>query len=866
MGSISVSSPPTDLGDPILPPGLRRRRIIERPRLIKTLNDSPARIKLLIAGPGYGKTTLLEQWAKQTDRATCWLRIRPAHNDVAELARWIGENLGAGSSLARKIHERLSVSDDPGREVDAIAAMLVQEVRSSGLSTTVLLDDHHLLDAEGPADRFVGALVRESQLEFLVSSRCRPSWIPRREVLYGEVLEISRSVLAMTTDESAVVLGESSPGLAQGLSALADGWPAVIGMAALSPETATVDPADLPETLYEYFAEEVHRGLDAEVAEGLQALAQLPVIDAEVAGLILGDASARVCELGLSLGVIEARETRLDFHPLAVAFLEERSRRLGTPRDPPKAALAVYESRSDWDACLVVVSRYKLVDDYIRLLAICLDDLLTSSRLATLEKWVVVGDDWGVAHTCVTVARAEVELRHGRHLSALTTVHRACDSHEPSEVDPRLFAIGAKAAHAGSLEEEALAYYELAQRFALSESDRREASWGMLMCLAALERPSAQVLLEELERTTSPADARDQVRLADKRLSVGFRFGFVQHVAEARRVAELVPAIRDPAVRCSFRSMFAWALVLTASYADALQEADGLIKDAAEYRVDYALPYGHTAAAAALAGMRDFEGALDQVATAAGEAARTSDEYGVQNAYSIKLRILVQCGRAADACAIEPPDLARSLPSMRGEVLASRALALATLGRVDPAIALAQDAMLITSGIEANAVGAVALAIAELKARRPSARERCERLLAEGFSTGAVDPIVTGYRGNLDLLAAFLANVSCRDQLVYLLGRAGDEDLASAIAPDPIALVDPVSTLSVREREIYDLLCEGMKNVEIARLLFISEATVKVHVQHVFNKLGIRSRTALALNAARRESRGSDARLPQRDY
>ena len=61
--------------------------------------------------------------------------------------------------------------------------------------------------------------------------------------------------------------------------------------------------------------------------------------------------------------------------------------------------------------------------------------------------------------------------------------------------------------------------------------------------------------------------------------------------------------------------------------------------------------------------------------------------------------------------------------------------------------------------------------------------------------------------------------------------------------------------LSAREREIYDLLCEGLTNSQIAKLLFISEATVKVHVQHVFDKLGIRSRTALALNAARRESR-----------
>jgi DNA-binding NarL/FixJ family response regulator len=65
------------------------------------------------------------------------------------------------------------------------------------------------------------------------------------------------------------------------------------------------------------------------------------------------------------------------------------------------------------------------------------------------------------------------------------------------------------------------------------------------------------------------------------------------------------------------------------------------------------------------------------------------------------------------------------------------------------------------------------------------------------------------------------------------------------------ALVDPVISLSPREREVYDLLCEGLSNAEIGRQLFITPGTVKVHVHHVFDKLGIRSRTALALNSAR---------------
>jgi DNA-binding NarL/FixJ family response regulator len=46
------------------------------------------------------------------------------------------------------------------------------------------------------------------------------------------------------------------------------------------------------------------------------------------------------------------------------------------------------------------------------------------------------------------------------------------------------------------------------------------------------------------------------------------------------------------------------------------------------------------------------------------------------------------------------------------------------------------------------------------------------------------------------------------------------------------------------------LLCEGFSNAEIAKALWIEESTAKVHVQHIFRKLGVRSRTEAAMRAA----------------
>ena len=113
---------------------------------------------------------------------------------------------------------------------------------------------------------------------------------------------------------------------------------------------------------------------------------------------------------------------------------------------------------------------------------------------------------------------------------------------------------------------------------------------------------------------------------------------------------------------------------------------------------------------------------------------------------------------------------------------------------------------------------------------------------------GSFDALVAAYRGCPTLLQVLVDDAELRPLVVEVLERSNDGDLARAAGFGP-ARISPSreGALSPRERQIHQLLAEGRSNREIARALFISEATVKVHVRRVLQKLGVRSRTQAAL-------------------
>jgi two-component system nitrate/nitrite response regulator NarL len=102
----------------------------------------------------------------------------------------------------------------------------------------------------------------------------------------------------------------------------------------------------------------------------------------------------------------------------------------------------------------------------------------------------------------------------------------------------------------------------------------------------------------------------------------------------------------------------------------------------------------------------------------------------------------------------------------------------------------------------------------------------------------------------------------------YMLGKSSEEDLLYAIEQiykgkkyydsyfieammnenkNTVDKSDKLEILTYREREILMEISKGLSNKKISEKLYITEHTVKKHINHIFEKLGIRDRTEAAL-------------------
>ncbi|MEO8394762.1 MAG: LuxR C-terminal-related transcriptional regulator, partial [Chloroflexota bacterium] len=248
-----------------------RPKAVSRPRLIERMNESlRGKLTLISAPAGFGKTTLVSEWAAACERPTAWLSLDEGDNDPARFLTYlvaalqtIAANMGSGVLAA------LQSPQPPPPEV--ILTALLNEVTTLTNNFVLVLDDYHVIDAQA-VDKALSFLLEHlpPQMHLVIATRQDPQLPLARERARGQLTELRVADLRFSDAEAAEFLNQAM-GLnlsAQDTDALetrTEGWIAGLQLAAIS-----LQGHQAPSRFIQSFTGSHHFVLDYLVEEVLQ--------------------------------------------------------------------------------------------------------------------------------------------------------------------------------------------------------------------------------------------------------------------------------------------------------------------------------------------------------------------------------------------------------------------------------------------------------------------------------------------------------------------------------------------------------------------------------------------------------------------
>ena len=277
-------------------------RLVSRPRLQNALEENLVRHRLvLVSAPaGYGKTTLLADWARATSLPVAWLSITGEEVDVERFLRYL---LAAWETVQPDILEQ-PLGILLGSRMPDIKAVLPAFINAANQLTgqlVFILDDYHLI--EDPAIHEAVSFILDhlpAQLHFILASRSEPPLPLARYRARGQLLEIRAGDLHFTREESTEFLNRSmeldlSPDQVASLQAKTEGWIAGLQLAALAIQRRPGGAEGVPlvsgrqRFIADYLGEEVLAQLPADMQDFLLKTSLLDSLCGPLCDAILGD-------------------------------------------------------------------------------------------------------------------------------------------------------------------------------------------------------------------------------------------------------------------------------------------------------------------------------------------------------------------------------------------------------------------------------------------------------------------------------------------------------------------------------------------------------------------------------------------------
>lgn len=862
---------------------------VHRSRLVEELENGILHHKLILlsAPAGYGKTTLLADWAQTSQYPVVWLALDHEDTTLARflrylLAGWEQIQPGVGdSSLALLLR---------GLEPDTDAALRAFLNAASVMSNHLVfvLDDYHLIDDTAIHEARTFLLDHlPPTLHFALATRAQPPFPLARYRARQQLLELGVNDLQFALDETTQVLNHLlqlnlSDDEVAALQTRLEGWPAGLRLAALGQQSRSIagealDISGKHRFIADYLAEDVLASRPEDQQRFLLQTSLLDRLCASLCEAVIGEAGGqamleRLVRENVFLGPLDDHREWYRYHQVFAEFLQTELQR----RHPDEVA-PLHRRAAEWliahdlpEQAFHHAVQYDNPELVIQIFERNFSSMAVGGELTTIQRWLGdIPQEWHAADPVIDVAQAYTLLYGGEVEAGMRLLneveHRIRE--QRTEMRQRLALVRAVRCFLACFqshlaEAETYAYQALPDLpqedwylrngvyGSLGDTYRRSGRW----------EEAKQCYLKTLEFPRAPTFQAQSAlalgALADLELRQG-------HLREAAAYWKRALAVIDD--RRSWGnlplSVIGWVYIRMGEILyewNTLQEAHDYVAQGLECVELVGDPQGmvagYLASTSLLLATKDTATAVERLEQVRPLLEQRTFPDWLGRFERLQVESWLAEGKVTRALAwaddiLENATSAREGGREEGCLAAARALIAKggvpslerTLTLLRPLLQAAETEGREGIQIEALALRALACWRRGERASAMTALERSLRLAEpEGYVRLFADLGLPMARllqeaRKRNVLPEYVAHLLIAFDGDYFLVPQGSESL-----PEP---------LSQREREVLRLIAAGLTNREIAEALVIPSETVKKHTRAIYSKIGASNRTEAAHKA-----------------
>jgi LuxR family transcriptional regulator, maltose regulon positive regulatory protein len=866
-----------------------------RPRLITALSQALTRRLTLVSAPaGYGKTTLVSSWLRETDVTSTWLSLDESDNDPTRFLSYLFAALQTAIPSIRAVLPSILTAVQPAL-FDAHLKLLIKEITDHTGPLVLVLDDFQVIHSQ-PVLEALTFLIEymPPQMHLLLLTRTDPFGLPLSRLrLRNQLLDIRADHLRFTPREVAVFLNDVM-GLhlsADDTSAMdmrTEGWVAGLQLAALSmqdcPDTHRFVSAFTGSHYYimDYLADEVLKLQPEEVRTFLLQTSILErmcgplcraVVETDMAGPPDGQAMLEALKrANLFLIPLDDERRWYRYHHLFADVLNRRLEHLF-----PQLLPALHQRASLWyeqNGCLTEAIQHALqAGDKPRMIQMVEQNgcsLLMRGEVTTLARWLAALESEIPLNPWLSILEAWTLTLSGR----LERVEHILQSAEQQlkplertiETQIMLGTAAAARAHYANVQGKTRLATDSARQALELLPDNNSFSCDIRSVATAILGDACWIggNFDEARQTYAQAvsisvTAGDiysaiiaYVDLADVQMEQGQLHQATWTYAEIMRMAARPDRQELPLVHRAYAGMgrvfYEW---------NQLDAAEQHFQNCVRLGQQWSDPESQLAGCIMLAWLEFARGHPDY----AQAVIRSAEELAVgarlvfKQSYWVKYalaRLWLTQGEVAKARQLVPQGSLSSdgeIPYPQEPAFLLKLRMLLTEGDCTAALTLSER--LLRQAERTNRLARV-IELLNLQSLAYWGRHETSQAmttLERAVALAQPEGYIRVFLDEGEALAKLLYRVRVSHVEAGYVAKLLAAITSSPSGPQPVArsLIEP---LSARELEVLRLMAAGYSNQEIAVKLVISEKTVKRHISNIYDKLAARSRTQ-ALSLAR---------------